>query len=364
MSGLYIHIPFCRAKCAYCDFFSTPRRHDSTAYVDAVIAEYEARRSELPDAVRTVYFGGGTPSSLPPDELRRLVRHFAALTPEEFTVEVNPEDVGTALARMLADEGVNRISMGVQSLVDAELAAVGRRHTAARALDAVATLRRAGCRNLCLDLIYGLPGQNIDSWRHSLEGVLALRPEHLSCYALAFEQGTRLWAMRECGKVTEASQELSDAMYRILCSAAAAHGYEHYEIANFALPGCRSRHNSAYWNFTPYLGIGPGAHSFDGTMRRYNHCKIKEYIAAPATFSIVEEETPTERLNDYVMTALRTSDGIDLSFVADRFGDEAARRLRRLSAADCRYNPTPRGFRIAEESWLLGDALTIPLLFD
>lgn len=366
MAGIYVHIPFCHAKCAYCDFFSGPRRVDAEAYADAVEAEYEARRHELGgEAVTTVYFGGGTPSSLPLDVLRRLVRRFATLLPVEFTVEVNPEDVSPELARMLAEEGANRVSMGVQSLDDTELRLIGRRHSADEARRAVDTLRRAGIGNLCLDLIYGLPGQSLDSWRRSLDGVLMMQPEHLSCYALSYEQGTRLWAMRLAGKVSEAPEELSEAMYGHLCATAAASGYEHYEIANFARPGLRSHHNSAYWDFTPYLGLGAGAHSFDGTVRRYNAHDIRAYMASPATFAAPEEENDEERLNDYIMVALRTARGIDLDFVARRWTVAEADRLQRLAApglADGTLTATSGGFRIAEAAWLIADPITIALM--
>lgn len=368
MAGLYIHIPFCHAKCAYCDFYSTPRSEHASEYVDALLRELDARLHEIEDQITTVYIGGGTPSSLPAADLRRLVTRMALFHPEEFTVEVNPEDVSATLAGMLVGEGVNRVSMGVQSLVDEELRTVGRRHTARQASEAVETLRAAGVDNLSLDLIYGLPGQTADSWRHSLRGILGLQPEHLSAYALSYEPGTRLWAMRMAGKVTETPQELSEQMYLTLCEEAAAAGMEHYEIANFCIPGYHSRHNSSYWDFTPYLGLGVSAHSFDGKQRRYNPADISAYIAArPGSYAVPDPETDTERYDDYVMTALRTSRGIGLADLETRYGTMAARRAARLAAPllrDGRLQLTEKGFRIAERSWLLADDITVRFMAD
>lgn len=368
MAGIYIHIPFCHAKCAYCDFYSTPRRERASDYVDALLRELEARLHEIEQPITTIYIGGGTPSSLPAADLRRLVARMALFQPEEFTVEVNPDDVSAPLAEMLVGEGVNRVSMGVQSLIDDELRTVGRAHSVREAVDAVTTLRAAGIDNLSLDLIYGLPGQTAGSWLRSLRGILTLQPEHLSAYALSYEPGTRLWAMRMAGKVAEAPQELSEQMYLTLCEETAGAGMEHYEIANFCMPGYHSRHNSSYWDFTPYLGLGVAAHSFDGILRRYNPTDINAYISArPGSYAVADPETDTERYDDYVMTALRTSRGIDLTDLEARYGETAAGHVTRLAGPllrDGRMQLTAKGFRIAERSWLLADDITVRFLAD
>lgn len=349
MAGLYVHIPFCRAKCSYCDFYSGPLRgFQAEAYFDALAIELEERRGEVGE-LATVYVGGGTPSSVEPQLLAPLL----SLAPGERTVEVNPEDVSPQFADALLRAGANRVSMGVQSLNDAELAAIGRRHDARRALEAYATLRRAGFANISLDLIYGLPGQTLERWQRNLDGVLALEPDHLSAYLLSYERGTRLDALRRAGKVSEASEELAAQMYAQLCESTAAAGFDHYEISNFARPAMEARHNSAYWDMTPYLGLGPGAHSFDGRLRRYNPSDFKSYMADPAAAATIDEEDDDNRFNDMLLTALRTARGLDPALLSAAERQVAARLLE----------PAPGGrLRIAERNWLRSDAIISALL--
>lgn len=349
MAGLYVHIPFCRAKCAYCDFYSGPlRAFEARGYFDAIARELAARRGEV-GPFATVYVGGGTPSSVEPS----FLAPFLALAPGERTVEVNPEDVTPAYAEALLAAGANRVSMGVQSLVDSELQAVGRRHSADAARLAFATLRAAGFDNISLDLIYGLPGQSLDSWRRSLDGVLELAPEHLSAYSLTYEEGTLLTARVRAGKLEEASDELVEQMYGDLCAAASAAGFVHYEISNFALPGREAVHNSAYWDMTPYLGLGPGAHSFDGNVRRANPANLKEYLTSPETAAEIEPETADNRFNDLLITALRTARGIDASV----FTPDELRLARTL------LEPAPGGrLRIAEAAWLTSNSILLELI--
>lgn len=349
MAGLYVHIPYCRAKCAYCDFYSGPLKpFEETTYFAALERELAARRGEV-GAFGTVYVGGGTPSAVNPARLAPLL----ALAPGERTVEVNPEDVTPAYAEALLRAGANRVSMGVQSLVDGELAAVGRRHTAARAREAFANLRAAGFDNISLDLIYGLPGQTLESWCYSLGETLALRPEHLSAYLLGYEEGTLLTARMKAGRIKEASEELAARMYGELCDTMRAAGFEHYEISNFARPGNYARHNSAYWDMTPYLGLGPGAHSFDGTVRRANPANLKAYLADPAVAAVVEEETDDNRFNDLLITALRTARGID----PEVFNPAELTKARTLLL------PTPQGrLRIAERDWLRSNTILLEFI--
>lgn len=366
-SGLYIHIPFCHAKCYYCDFYSMPRRIDAHAYIDALLAELAQRRHEVAQPFTTIYIGGGTPSSLPLAELRRLLTSLPREGVEEFTVEVNPDDVTPELCHLLTACGTNRVSMGVQSLIDTELQAVGRRHTARQAIDAVSTLRAAGITNLSLDLIYGLPGQTTQSWQQSLAALMALHPEHLSAYALSLEPGTRLYAMHTAGKVALPHTRQVAEMYHHLCREAHAAGYEHYEIANFAKPGLHSRHNAAYWTFAPYLGIGPGAHSFDGSTRRFNPSSLKEYLACPTQFTQTEESTPTERLNEYIMVALRTARGLDMQEVAKLFGAHEAERCKAIAQPLINQGIMEQhhtALRIAQQHWLTSDATIIRFFKD
>lgn len=348
MAGLYVHIPFCRHKCAYCDFYSGPLRGFSPeGYAAALRKELESR--SVASSYATVYIGGGTPSTMPP----ALLAPFFALSRGERTIEVNPEDVTPRAADEWLLAGADRVSMGVQSLIDSELSAVGRRHSAAQAIEAFLTLRRAGFTNISLDLIYGLPGQTPRSWRQSLEGILNLAPEHLSAYSLSYEPGTLLHTRLMAGKIKETDEDDVVEMYETLCALTRQAGFEHYEISNFALPDRHSRHNSAYWDSTPYLGLGPGAHSFDGSLRSFNPPNLPAYMSDPANAFRTDPETPDERHNDIVMTALRTARGLNPTLLTEP----------ELQYAKKTLTPTPQGsLRIAEPAWLLADTLILPLL--
>lgn len=369
MAGVYIHVPFCHSKCAYCDFYSVMKLADAGAYAQAVGREYEARRHELgPEPVRTLYLGGGTPSILPPELIAKAVEPVPKSELREFTIEVNPEDVSADKAAAWRSIGVNRVSMGVQSLVDAELRAVGRRHSAAQAVQAVRTLQDAGFSNISLDLIYGLPGQSVESFEYSLREVLALGPQHLSAYLLSYEPGTALTRRLERGLITETDEATAVGMYDALCRTAAAAGFEHYEISNFAIPGARALHNSSYWNLTPYLGLGPAAHSLDCRgVRRYHSPNITEYLAAPAA-TTVDEESETDRLNDLLIISLRTAAGLDLGLIPVRYRSrllEAAIPFLKSGELVISQTPThPGHLRIPEPHWLRSDTLLRALLLD
>lgn len=362
---MYIHIPFCHAKCAYCDFFSTPQQTHMDKYIDTLEREYHSRQSEIQKPFRTIYLGGGTPSILSSGQLRRIFGFIPAQGIDEFTIEVNPEDVTEEFATFIAASPVTRVSMGIQSMVDTELRAIGRRHSAADAANAVTRLISAGIDNISLDLIYGLPGQTLESWLYTLSATLDLRPAHLSAYSLMYEPGTRLYAMKEAGKISEAPQELSDAMYRELCRAAHKHGFTHYEISNFAQPGKHSRHNSSYWNLTPYLGLGTGAHSFDGAVRSFNPNSIKEYISSGGNITRREHLTRTEQVNEYLLIRLRTREGLSLSEFEDMFGSTQKQRLLTDAAphlSSCRMAIDGDRLYIPESMWLLTDSVLVDLI--
>lgn len=367
MSGLYIHIPYCHSKCAYCDFYCTPKREGLDELVAALADEWSMRKRELPDAPTTLYLGGGTPSIVPIDVLARLVEGIGVGDWEEATIECNPEDVTPQWIEGVRRLGFNRVSMGVQSLDDGQLRFIGRRHTAEEATQAAKMLMASGLK-VSLDLIYGLPGQTLESWRRSLDGVLELRPDHLSAYLLSYEPGTRLWAMLQAGKVVEASEELAEAMYGVLCRRAAEEGYEHYEVSNFAQPGCRAVHNSRYWDGSTYLGLGPGAHSFDGIMRRVNPPSIARYMGAISrgeTPFEIDEETEIDRVNDMIITRLRTVDGLSVEELTRRYGPAIADGLLADASpwlADGALLYADHRLVIAEPSWLRSDAIMRDLL--
>lgn len=364
MAGVYVHIPFCHVKCAYCDFYSLADSRRMAAFAEAIGREWHARCSELgAEAPATIYFGGGTPSYLPADMFAALAALFPKENLVEFTVEANPEDVRPELVEAWLRAGVNRVSIGVQSLVDDELKAVARRHSAREALDAIACLRRCGVENVSADLIYGLPGQTIDTWRRSVEGLLATGISHLSAYCLSFEPGTRLYAWLQQGRVSEAPEELVEEMFTLLCSEAAEAGMEHYEISNFALPDRWSRHNSAYWDGTPYLGLGPGAHSLgaDG-IRRYVPSDLRAYIEAPETAAVIDEENEEDRVNDLLLMRLRTSRGLSTSILPDKYRNGILARARKWLrsghlVADAPNTADAPTLRIPEARWLTSDAV-------
>ncbi|MDE6497153.1 MAG: radical SAM family heme chaperone HemW [Muribaculaceae bacterium] len=363
MAGIYVHIPFCHAKCAYCDFFSTPRMDLAEAVTDGIVGEFRARQGELQGRkADTVYFGGGTPSCLPLPLLQRITDALPLEDASEITIEVNPEDVSTESAALWRRLGFNRVSMGVQSLVDDELKAVGRRHSARKALSAVSVLRGAGFENISCDLIYGLPGQSLISWECSLRRLLEENIEHLSAYSLSYEPGTRLTAMLSAGKIQAIEDDLVADMYGYLCETARMYGFEHYEISNFAKPGFRSRHNSSYWTNTPYLGLGPGAHSMDATgTRRAAPPSVKKWLEFGAQ---IEPETAIDRINDTIITGLRTSEGLSLDFMTDKRLRDCVLRQASDHIARGGIIETHGRLIIPEHKWLVSDAIMRDLLID
>jgi len=363
MAGIYVHVPFCTVKCAYCDFYSVARPDLADRYIDAVGREYDARRNELgEDRVETLYFGGGTPSLLSPVQFSRLSSYFDKNGVGEFTIEINPDDVTDERIDAWLDAGVNRISIGVQSLDDDELRAVGRRHDAGQALDAIAMLKAKGFGNISGDLIYGLPGQTIDSFRRSLAGLIDVGITHLSAYSLSYEEGTRLWRWLQEGRVEPADEELTVMMYDALCEGAGAAGFEHYEISNFAKPGFRSRHNSSYWRGVPYLGLGPGAHSLDAEgIRRYVPSDIRAYINSPEHAAVVDAESDIDCANDRIMVSLRTAEGLDLS----QFSRKQQQEITSAAAPWIEGGnllATDTGYAIPEKEWLVSDAIIRDLM--
>ena len=377
MAGVYVHIPFCASRCSYCDFFSTlEMKGAGAAYVDAVVAEAAMRRSELRgEAVRTLYLGGGTPSQLPLPLLSRLVEGVRSTLDlhevEEFTIEANPDDVTPEWCATLRPLGVNRVSMGVQSFQDDVLRAIGRRHTAKQVIQAVENLHDAGIGNISIDLIYGLPGQTLDTWTQTVAKAIALNPQHVSAYWLTYEPGTRLSRQLEQGEVTEVPEEDCVAMYHLLVRRLREAGFEHYEISNFALPGYRSRHNSSYWDGTPYLGLGAAAHSYDGSLRRSNPPDLLSYIDRVSQGELVcdaEEMTLWERYDERVMLTLRTSSGTDVDRLRQEFGNELADHFlvevqRHVAAGTVRREGASR-YVLTADGILLSDSVMRDVMWD
>ncbi len=319
-TGLYIHIPFCRSKCIYCDFYSTPAMGAMERVVEGIIAEYGYRRDEIAAPFQTVYIGGGTPSVLPANLFSRLIDTIDLTGVEEFTIEVNPEDVTTESVAFWRSLGVNRISMGVQSLRDPILTFIGRRHSANQAIAAIDLLSQGGIANVSVDLIYGLPGLSVDDWKEDLRRVLSMPVTHMSAYCLSWYEGTRLHKMWRQGRTEPVDDDIIDGQFSALQQIAAQHGFEHYEISNLARPGFQSRHNTAYWNpDSQWLGLGPSAHSFDGNLRRIDDSRISSWLHRLPYPCDIDEEDAIDRLNDNIVTALRTSHGLDLSKIPSKY---------------------------------------------
>ena len=321
MAGLYVHIPFCSSRCVYCGFYSTTGLELRERYTDAVCRELEVRKGEQ---VSTIYLGGGTPSQLSIEQLKRIFDaayiYNKVENDAEVTIEVNPDDVNKALAEALRQLPVNRISMGAQTFSDERLRFLRRRHNASQVSAAVETLRQAGFSNISIDLMYGFPEQTLNEWQSDIDKALALGVEHISTYCLMYEEGTPLYKLLEQGKVSEIDEELERKMYYTLIERLESAGYEHYEISNFARPGYRSRHNSSYWDGTPYIGVGAAAHSFDIKTRSWNVADIHQYIEGMERGERIfeqEEIDATTRYNDAITVALRTKEGLDLSTLTD-----------------------------------------------
>ncbi len=332
---IYVHIPFCRSFCTYCGFYSvTAGRecgHEFEEYAARVAMEAAERREEIlrTHGVNTLYIGGGTPSVLPLSCLDRIVSALPGGSYDEFTVEVNPDDVtgrGPAFADGLGRMGVNRISMGVQSFDDRVLRWMNRRHDADGARRAFRILRSGGISNISVDLIFGISGMDDVSWERTIDETLRIGqdcggpPNHISAYQLSIEPDSALEKMVEKGDYQEASDEQCRRQYEILCRRLTAAGYRHYEVSNFALPGFEARHNSAYWRRAPYVGLGAGAHSFDGIRRRWN----SELDGTGGYSSDSETLSPYDEQVERIMLSLRTSEGEDGEWLRSHVPDPAA----------------------------------------
>lgn len=330
MAGLYIHIPFCAKRCLYCDFFTGTDQSVKASFIESVCEELSLRK-DYPggEEIKTIYFGGGTPSQLSADDFSRIFdairQHYSLSACEEITLEANPDDMTPEYLNSLRDLPFNRVSMGVQSFRPEDLAFLNRRHNREQAIQAVTNCKAIGISNISIDLIYGLPGQTAAEWEKNLDEAIALDVPHISAYHLIYEEGTALMKLKETGKVMPVSEEFSEAFFISLISKLTAAGYLHYEISNFARPGFFSKHNRSYWNESKYLGIGPSAHSFDGESRQWNVASLERYFAGiKAGRPDVEREVLdiNTRYNEYILTGLRTQWGVQTDLIKERFGTE------------------------------------------
>ena len=360
MAGIYVHIPFCKSRCRYCDFFSTTQLERREDYAHAIIAEFIDRQHQLTEPVRTIYFGGGTPSQMPVASLQMMLQclvdasllfsgrseselqdasnhhptqpyttlhhttpsyttlHHTTPSPDEIgdieiTLEANPGDITPELAEAWLAMGFNRLSIGIQSFDDNLLQLIGRRHSAEQAKNAVFIAQKAGFDNISIDLMYALPTQTMEQWQKDVQTALSLGIQHISTYGLIYEEGAALTKLLLDNRLQPVDEDLEMRMYDYLVEQVCANGLLHYEVSNFALPGRHSRHNSSYWNDTPYLGLGAAAHSYDGLPRQWNIADLDGYIRQALAHQLspeIEHLSDEDRLTERVMLSLRTSQGV------------------------------------------------------
>jgi oxygen-independent coproporphyrinogen-3 oxidase len=330
MSGIYIHIPFCKKKCYYCDFFTQIGLKNKDEFLIAVKKEIENRKNYLKnETVETIYFGGGTPSLLQADEIENILetvfQNFKIFGNPEMTLEANPDDIEKKYLLELISAGINRVSIGIQSFFDDDLLLMNRRHNSEQAHRAVELIFDSGITNLSGDLIYGLPNSDGEKWKSNLQTFFDLKIPHLSAYHLSYEENTVFSKFLKNKKIKTLEEEKSIEQFNILCGESERRGYEHYEISNFALPGCISQHNSAYWMQKNYLGIGPSAHSFDGVTRSWNFSNLSKYIQRILEGKLHFEEeilTKNELYNDYIITSLRTAWGANIDIIKEKFNEK------------------------------------------
>jgi oxygen-independent coproporphyrinogen-3 oxidase len=381
MAGIYLHIPFCRQACHYCNFHFSTSLQGKNDFIPALLKEMEGRKDYIGlSTVGTVYLGGGTPSLLDPAQLGaildRLREVYVVAPAAEITMEANPDDItdpGTVQAWRRA--GVNRLSIGIQSFFGEDLQWMNRAHNAVQAMECIRMAQGEGFDNISIDLIYGGPTLPDDHWKKNVDQAIALRIPHLSCYALTVEPRTALDKLIRSHKRQDVSPDDQARQFILLMDWMERAGYEHYEISNFALPGHRSRHNSSYWRGETYLGLGPSAHSYDGVSREWNVANNAKYIEAlgdgalagglAAVVAEKEVLTPVQQINEYIMISLRTVEGIDLVQMAERFGGAAAKDLEERTHRYVRQGKMRSGNRVSltNEGKLLADGIAADLFF-
>lgn len=374
MAGIYIHIPFCKRRCNYCDFYKSCDLQQIAPYLSALEAEMQLQTGFLhQQTIQTVYLGGGTPSVLSISELRQifnaLFRCFDIAPAAEITIEANPNDLTPAYLAGLQQLPVNRLSIGIQSFSDTDLQFLNRRHSAQQAIAAVKEAQRIGFSNLTIDLIYGLPHSTPEHWENQLKTAFSLNVQHLSAYHLTIEEGTPLHRQWQQGCFDTIGENESWQQFLLLKEVAVRHGFRHYEISNFAREGYFSRHNSAYWEQKPYLGLGASAHSFRQHQRCWNIADVNAYIAKINRAELPTESetlTPTDHFNEYILTALRTDKGIDTQTLQQHFAPKHTEHFFRQIATWCQSQHVvqqSRFFRLSDKGQFLADRITADLFF-
>jgi oxygen-independent coproporphyrinogen-3 oxidase len=405
MAGIYLHIPFCRQACHYCNFHFSTSLNRKNDFITALLREMQLRQGYTGrEPIETIYFGGGTPSLLEAGELETVLERVRALFPvvpgAEITLEANPDDINTARLQAWRKAGINRLSIGIQSFFEEDLQWMNRAHNALQAAECIRMARTEGFDNISIDLIYGGPTLPDSHWKANVDQAIGLQIPHLSCYALTVEPRTALDKMIHQHKKQDVSPDDQARQFLLLMDWTALAGYEHYEISNFAQPGRRSRHNSSYWQGKTYLGLGPSAHSFNGTSREWNVANNAKYIDAltgaaganagavgaaaagpgavggaervtgPGAEAVVAEKevlTPVQQLNEYIMISLRTMEGSDLQHMAARFGTERTQEMQRRAAVyiqDGKIRVVEDRLQLTQAGKLLADGIAADLFFE
>ena len=372
MAGIYIHIPFCRKACHYCNFHFSTSLGMMERMVDAIGQEIIISASKE-EKIQTIYFGGGTPSIVAPNLIKRLIDNMYKnydVSPEaEITLEANPDDITLENAAAWKEMGINRFSIGIQSFFEEDLVWMNRAHDAQQSRKCIEIIREVGFDNFSIDLIYGTPGQSTERWIENLDIAFAYQVPHLSCYALTVEEGTALHHMIETRKKQQVDADEQSLRFELLVQKTKEAGYRHYEISNFAIPSKESKHNKSYWEGAIYHGFGPAAHSFDGKSRRWNVSNNMEYILSieknklPSEIEVLSE---VDQLNEYIMTSLRCDTGINKEFLTSRWGEERMHHIREeilKSIVEGRIVENESHIKLTDSGKFFADGIAASLFF-
>lgn len=371
MAGIYIHIPFCRKACHYCNFHFSTSLQKAPEVLKSIEKEMEIRSEELKEEINTVYFGGGTPSLIESEAIASMLnqakKYFKIAPDAEITLEANPDDINIQKAKSWKSIGINRFSLGIQSFADENLQWMNRAHNAVQSFAAIETIRNAGFENFSIDLIYGTPGQTKEGWIKDVETALKLNIPHLSCYALTVEEKTALHTLIQKGEKQEVNQDEQAERFNVLMELTAEAEYHHYEISNLALPGFESKHNSSYWEGISYIGFGPSAHSYDGKKRKWNIANNIKYVEAIAKQILpLEEETlsQNDKLNEYTMTSIRRSKGIEKNRLIQLGGESRLPEIQKMIQPYLESNKVvedEKGWRLTNEGKFYADGIAAAL---
>ena len=367
MAGIYIHIPFCKKACHYCNFHFSTQTEYIQDFTHALVAEIKLQKNYLTAPIETIYFGGGTPSLLKKAELEMIIEALKAnfnLVPHfEFTIEANPDDINPVIAADWLALGVNRLSIGIQSFQAASLAWMNRAHSVEQSHAAIKIVQAAGFKDISADLIYGTPYLSDEDLMADIVTLIQYKVNHISCYALTVEEKTALHSMITKKQIEDIDTTKQARQFEIMVEALTAAGFEHYEISNFAMPGARSKHNSNYWNQVPYLGLGPAAHSFNGDQRQWNIANNSLYFQSIKNKLVpfeLENLSLTQKFNEYMMISLRKSEGFSTHYIKDVFGEKYEAYVMSTSPkyiALGQLKPTEKGYTLTKEAKFFADGI-------